>query len=353
MTATTMRAARFDTVKRELTVADVPVPVPGPGEVLVKVEACGICLSDIHLIDGTLPVTMPVITPGHEIAGVIDSVGDRVPGWQPGDRVLLAGGRPCGQCASCQRGRQEECLDFRVLGFGVDGGWAQYVIQAFGALTPVPASVPLEQSAVLADAVSTPWAGLTERAQLKAGESVGLWGIGGLGVHAVQIARLIGAAPIIAIDPSAKARQRALNLGADVAVDPTSEDVNARVRELTGGRGLDVAVDLVGANAVVAQAVGCLARRGRCVMVGISMDRIDLGPDLPQAIFGVQSQSLLGHFGYRKEHLDQLVELVDAGRLDLSRSVSGVLPLDDINDGVRRLAEKTDDPIRLIVQPWA
>lgn len=349
----TMRAARFEASTRRLSVEDVPIPRPGPLDVVVKVLACGICLSDIHLIDGTLPFSAPLVTPGHEIAGEIAEVGNLVPGWRPGDRVVVAAGRNCGGCDACRLGRLEDCQQVQVLGFQVDGGWAQYVVQHFTALTPVPTSVPLEQAAVLADAVSTPWAGLTERAQLRAGESIGLWGIGGLGVHAVQIARLLGASPIIAVDPRPAARERALGLGADHALDPTSDDVPARMRQLTGGRGVDVAVDLVGANTVVAQAVASLARRGRCVMVGMSLDPISLGEAMPQVLFGAQSQSLLGHFGYRKQHLDELVALVDAGRLDISASVSGLLPLDDVADGVRRLADKVGDPIRLVVQPWA
>jgi D-arabinose 1-dehydrogenase-like Zn-dependent alcohol dehydrogenase len=349
-TPTTMRAARFDAESGKLTVQDVPVPTPGPTQVLIKVEACGICLSDVHLLEGTLPGPLPVVTPGHEAAGTIAAVGELVPGWKPGDRVVMAGGRNCGTCAACQRGRFEECTAFEIMGFNFDGAWAQYVVQSFAALTSVPDGIPIEQAAILADAVSTPYAGLTDRAALKPGESIGLWGIGGLGVHAVQVARMVGAAPIIAVDPSPAARERALRLGADVALDPSAQDVVAEIMGITGGRGLDVAVDLVGANAVLAQAAASLGRFGRCVMVGLSQDTIELGMGL---FFGLQSQSLLGHLGYSKHHLDQLVELVRYGRLDLSGSVSGLLPLEDVADGVEQLTSKRGDPIRLVVQPWA
>ena len=346
----TMRAARFDAGTRRLAVTDVPVPVPGPSEVLVKVEACGICLSDVHLLDGSLPGPLPVVTPGHEAAGTIAAVGDQVPGWQRGDRVVMAGGRPCGHCRQCVRGRLQECDAFEIMGFGFDGAWAQYVVVPYFGLTAVPDAVPIEQAAVLADAVSTPYAALTERAALRPGEAVGLWGIGGLGVHAVQIARLVGAAPVITFDPLPRARERALALGADHALDPLDGDVVARVRELTDGRMLDVAVDLVGANAVLAQAVSCLARFGRCVMVGLSLEPVQLGPGV---FFGLLSQSLLGHLGYSKRHLDELVDLVHAGRLDVSGSVSDLLPLDDVGAGVERLRRKEGDPVRLVVQPWA
>ena len=348
MTAT-MRAARFDAASRSLTVTDVPVPEPGPNDVLVRVEACGICLSDVHLIDGSLPGPLPAVTPGHEASGTVERVGDEVHGWKPGDRVLLAGGRPCLSCHHCVRGRFEECLAFQIMGFHYDGAWAQYVVVPGAALTSLPADLPFEQAAVLADAVSTPYAALTERAALRSGESVGLWGIGGLGVHAVQIARLVGATPIIAVDPLPDARERALRLGADVALDPSTDDVLARIRELTDGRGLDVAVDLVGANAVLAQATASLGRFGRAVMVGLSVEPLRLGPGV---ILGVMSQSVLGHLGYSKRHLDELVHLVRTGRLDVSGSVSDVLPLEEVVDGVDRLATKRGNPIRLVVQPW-
>jgi threonine dehydrogenase-like Zn-dependent dehydrogenase len=344
-----MRAARFRAASRSLAVEDVPVPTAGPGEVLVRVHACGICLSDVHLLDGTLPTSLPVVTPGHEAAGVVERVGERVPQWEPGARVVVSAGKPCGACARCARGRgADACLRTQIMGFDYDGAWAEYVVVPYGNLTPVPDAIPLEQAAILADAVSTPYAGLVDRGGLRPGEAVGLWGIGGLGVHAVQIARMVGASPIVAVDPLPAARERALAAGADVALDPAAVDVRREVLALTDGAGLDLAVDLVGANAVLAQAAKCLGRHGRVVMIGLSPEPIQLGPGV---IFGVQSHALLGHLGYRKEHLDQLVALVASGRLDVSRSVSDVLPLEEVARGVERLARKEGNPIRLVVRP--
>jgi D-arabinose 1-dehydrogenase-like Zn-dependent alcohol dehydrogenase len=345
-----VRAAVFDSASRRLEVVEVRDPEPGPGEVRVRVQACGICLSDVHLIDGTLEAPLERVTPGHEPAGVIEQVGEGVPEhWAPGTRVLMTAGKPCGECPNCIRGYPpSSCLAPLVMGFAFDGAWAEYVVVPWHALTPVPDHVPIEQAAILADAVSTPYAGLTDRAALRQGESVGLWGIGGLGVHAVMVARMVGAAPIIALDPSKAARQRALDRGADHALDPTSEGVVEQVWELTGGLGLDVAVDLFGANRVLVQADACLGRYGRLVIIGLSNEPISLGPN---AQFGVTSHSLLGHLGYDNSHLDQLIGFVASGRLDVSGSISDVMPLDDVVRGVERLATKEGDPIRLVVAP--
>ena len=344
----TMRAARMRAQTRELVLEDIPVPEPGPDEVRVRVRACGICLSDVHLLDGSLGQTSGTVTLGHEAAGVVDLAGERVPGWLPGEHVVIGAGRPCGACEPCRRGRREGCRSGQILGVHFDGAWAEYVVVPGAALAAVPDHLPFEQAAILADAVATPYAGLVERAGLRPAEAVGLWGIGGLGVHAVQIARMVGAAPIVAVDPSPRARERALALGADHALDPGVDDVEARVREITRGRGLDVACDIVGANEVLRQATACLGVGGRTVMIGLSLDRLDLGPGV---LLGIGRQTVLGHLGYRRDHLEDLVRLLELGRLDVSGSVTEILPLEEVHRGVRRLADKEDDPIRLVLAP--
>ena len=343
-----MLSARFFEPRQDIELREVPVPEPGPLEVLVKVLACGICLSDVHLIDGSIPPVAKPVTPGHESFGVVAKTGELVSGWELGTRVALMGGRTCGRCPNCTSGRMDSCLAPEIMGFHYDGAWAEYIVVPAYTLTKVPEGIRDEEAAILADAVATPYAALAERAALRPGESIGLWGIGGLGTHAVQIARLLGAGLVIAIDPLKSARERALSLGADVALDPTSDDVVGEITGLTRGRKLDVTVDLVGANSVMKQAVASLAVRGRTVMVGLSIDPLQLGPGI---LLGVQSQSILGHLGYQKRHLDDLVKLLAGGRLDLSASISDVMPLEDVNRGVKALAEKQGDPVRLVVRP--
>ena len=166
--ATTMRAQRFYADSKTIAVEDVPIPEPGPGEVLVKVAFCGICHSDLSLINGTFPSQLPVVTQGHEASGTIAKLGPGVIGWSEGDRVVVAAGRPCLECVNCRRGDVSNCLRIRLMAFAYDGAWAEYTVaQAFG-LTRVPDNVTLEHAAILADAVSTPYGAVVRTGKVPA-----------------------------------------------------------------------------------------------------------------------------------------------------------------------------------------
>ena len=343
-----MRAARFVGPGQPIQIQHVDDPVPGRGEVLVRVEACGICASDLHLITGEMPPVAPLpLTMGHEASGLIAAIGDDVPSWRAGDRVSLMGGRTCMRCPRCASGSLEECWNPQIMGFHYDGAWAELVAAPFFTLAAVPDGVSFEHAAIACDAVATPYAALVERAGLRPGEYVGIWGVGGLGTHAVQIARMLGSALVVAVDPLPAARERALGVGADLALDP-AEDVVGPIRAATGGRGLDVAVDVIGRASVTKQALPAMARGGRVVIVGQSFEALEVGPIL---LFSVMGTSLLGHLGYTKAHLEQVLDLIARGRLDLSASVSDRLPLERVNDGVERLASKEGSPVRIVLLP--
>jgi len=152
----TMRAERFYADSKTIAVEDIPMPEPGPGEVLVRVAFCGICHSDLSLINGTFPPPRPVVTRGHEASGTIARLGAGVTGWAEGDRVIVPAGRPCLTCPNCRRGDLPNCLRIQLMAFAYDGAWAEYTVAQTVGLTRVPHNVPLEQAAILADAVSTP-----------------------------------------------------------------------------------------------------------------------------------------------------------------------------------------------------
>lgn len=334
-----MLAGRLHLTERALRMESVPVPEPQDGQVRVRVEAAGVCLSDVHLIDGTLtPLYLPgdSVTLGHEVAGVVDAFGDDVEGWQPGQRVLLQAG---------ERDRRGTVL---TRGVDYDGGWAEYAVAREDTVVPIPDDLPFEQACIIPDAVSTPWAAVTDTGRTRPGEAVAVWGVGGLGAHAVQLLRLVGAAPVIAVEPLAAARDRAAALGADAVLDPADAAFRETVLELTGGRGLDVAFDFAGVTAVREQALTVLGRRGRLVLAGIANKPVTIASDSPFTYF---QQAVLGHYGSEPEHVEQLVSLARQRRLDLSASISDVLPLADAEEAVRRVHTKQGDPIRLILRP--
>ena len=347
-TSRTMRAERFYADTKSVVLEDVPIPEPGPGEVLVKVAFCGICHSDVSLINGTFPAQRPVVTQGHEASGTIARLGPGVTGWSEGDRVVVAAGRPCGDCPNCRRGDFGNCLRTQLMAFAYDGAWAEYTVALAAGLTRVPDNVPLEQAAILADAVSTPYGAVVRTGKVGIGESVGVWGVGGIGTHIVQLARLVGAAPIIAVDINPQVRERSLELGADHAFDSRDPELGDRIGEVTGGRGLDVAFDAVGLKVTFEQALDCLTVGGRLVAVGMSAEAPTVGPT---SMFGLTQKQVLGHLGYQNVDIETLARLVSLGRLDLSRSISRIIPLEDIREGIEALERGEGNPIRILVQP--
>lgn len=345
----TMRAARLhalptDDAGPDVRVEDVPVPRPGPGEVLVEVLACGICASDLHVVVGaTPPGTLP-ITLGHEAAGDVAAVGEGVEGWMPGDRVLLLPGWVCGTCAYCTIGRENLCPRTRVSGVDVDGSQAGYAVADARAITPVPRSVPVEQAAIIADAVATPYHAI-KRAGVSDGVSVAVVGLGGLGMHALQLARLAGATTVIGVDVDPVNLERALEWGADHVVDASDGRPARAVRELTDG-GVDRALEFVGRPDTVEQTTKMLAPGGRAVVVGLHPGPLT---GLPESLLVSRELEVVGSFGATMQDVNELVDLLDAGRLDLTRSVTHTYDLEEFPAALAQLAERRDHPIRIVL----
>nr|WP_242423814.1 zinc-binding dehydrogenase [Frankia sp. EI5c] len=334
-----MRAARLHIPSRTLTIEDVPRPVPGPWQVLVKVAAAGVCMSDVHLIDGTLGrprhLLDDTVTIGHEVAGTIVELGPEVSDWREGQRVVLQAGE----------NRDGETY---TRGVDYDGGWAEYTVAAMDSVFALPDSIPFEQAAIIPDAVSTPWGAIVHTGEVRPAEAAGVWGVGGLGAHAVQVLRAVGAYPIVAVDPVPAARERALALGADLALDPRDRTIKDQVLFLTRGAGLNAAFDFAGSSSVYDQALSVLGPEGRLVIVGLSGRPLTIRDS---TTFSYMKHRIIGHFGSTAEVVPQLVDLVENGRLDFSRSITDVLPLAKASVAVQRMHTKEGNPLRLILQP--
>ncbi len=334
----TMKAGQINFGTNEFAVREVPVPDPGPGEVRIKVGAAGVCLSDVHLISGLvkpLRDAAALRTLGHEVAGTVDALGSHVDEWKEGDRVTLQAviAKPWG-------------VD--TMGVDYDGGWAEYVVVPQQVLVAIPDTLPFDQACIIPDAVSTPWAAISHTANTQAGDAAAVWGVGGLGIHAIQLLKMIGAAPVIAVDPLPAARQNALDRGADAALDPTDPDFHDELYAVNFGRGVDVAFNFAGFPGVDEQILPLLNPGGRLTITGLSGQPITVSDSVSLI---AHQHKILGHYGYLPPHVEQLVRLVEWNRLDLSTSISAHLPLEQAAEAVRQLEHKDGDPIRLVLVP--
>lgn len=333
----TMLAARLDTPGKKMELKTVPIPEPKTGQVRVKVKAAGVCLSDVHLIDGSVvgPYQLPEVTLGHEIAGVVDKLGEGVVSRKVGERVLV---NPI----------EFHGPELHTIGVDYDGGWAEYVVVREESAIDIGPDMPFEQAAIIPDAVSTPWASISSAGRVRAGETVGVWGVGGLGYHGVKLLRMVGAAPIVAIDPLESARERALKAGADFAFDPTDSAFAAKLKDALNGRGLDAAFDFAGYTPVRQQAFDALDRLGRLVLVGITGDPLTIASS---ADFSIFQKSVVGHYGSEPHHLHEIVKLTRLGRLDFADSISKTYPLSEAPAAVEQLEKKIGNPVRIVLQP--
>jgi propanol-preferring alcohol dehydrogenase len=227
-----------------------------------------------------------------------------------------------------------------------DGAFADYLLIPARNLVSIPDSVSFAQAAVMTDAVATPFHAVTKRGHVRPGETVAVFGCGGLGMNAIQAARLAGAARVIAVDVSDFALERTLKVGADIAVNARSEKTYKEVVAANGGRGVDAAFEFVGVNAAIDQAVRSVRRGGRVVTVGIGPERINISPPF---FFVYNDLTLIGSFGSDIADLETLMWLADAGKLNVTESISSVIGLPDINQGISDLDRKVGNPVRIVV----
>ena len=342
-----MKAARLYKPGEPLKIEQVPIPEVGADEVLVEMKACGICATDVHTaVHGMVPVSFSPIILGHEPSGIIVEVGSFVKGWKAGDRVISFGAATCGSCSYCRQGKDSLCLSSQIMGIHRDGAFAEYFKIPASSLTVLPEGIPFDQGAVLADAVATPFHALTKKGDLKAGETVAVFGCGGLGLHAVQLAKVCGASKVIAVDVSDAVLDRAKRAGADETINGAEEKPAKRIKELTGGEGVDLSLEFVGLNETIDQAIKSLKRGGRTVVAGIGKQKIEV---VPPFIFVWSEYQLMGSFGSDLTDIQKLVRLLTAKKLDLSQSITANIPLDEVNQGIHDLKKKVGNPVRIVV----
>ncbi|MBM7505907.1 alcohol dehydrogenase catalytic domain-containing protein [Agromyces aurantiacus] len=261
-----MRAAVVTAFDQPVALEDRAVPEPGPGQVLVRLEACGLCHTDIHAMRGDWPVKpgLPFV-PGHEGVGIVEKLGDGVTSRSVGERVAMPWlGHACGECRFCVSGRENLCEQQQNTGYSIDGGYAEYLVADAKFASPVPEGISALDAAPLTCAGVTTYAAV-KNAHVVPGERVAVWGVGGLGHLAVQYARLVGA-EVIGVDITQEKLDLARELGADHVVDASAGDPVAAIAELGGA---DVAIVLAVAPQVFDQAFTSLNRGGRMVLVSL------------------------------------------------------------------------------------
>jgi len=343
-----MKAARFYMVGESLKIDLIPIPQLEPGDVLVNVKACGICGSDIHIVyEGVTPTAYSPITLGHEPSGVITALGSEVEGWKVGDRVTLNPFITCGKCINCLSGNSQICISRKVIGIHKEGGLAEFLKIPAKNLVCLPENVPFEQGGIAVDAVATPFHAITKRGVLQVGEKVAVFGCGGLGIHGIQIAKVCGASLVIAVDAIDSALERAKKVGADEVINPRKESPVQKIKDLTGRMGVDLALEFIGVRETIEQAIGCIRVGGRVVVVGLGPENISL---LPPTMFVRSELSLFGSYGSTTSEIQNVVDLVASGKLNLSDSITERFFLEEVNKGLDHLHKKIDNPIRIVIE---
>jgi S-(hydroxymethyl)glutathione dehydrogenase / alcohol dehydrogenase len=340
-----VRAALLTEVGGPMPVVDLELPEPGPGQVRVRVAATGVCHSDLSLARGTLRQPLPAVL-GHETAGTVVALGEGVTDRAVGDRVVLCWAPPCGSCWPCEQGETwlcERSSDAAAAPYataaGADvypglstAGFAEETVVSARALVPVPDSVPLEHAALVGCAVMTGVGAVTSSARVRAGQSVLVVGLGGVGLSVLQGARLVGAGPVIAVDRSPERLDLARRHGATEVLE-AGDDLAKRVRALTGGRGADHAFDCAGAAETIRASWSSTRRGGTTTVVGIG------GKDQQVAFSALElfhfARTLTGCVYGSTDPLQGMPVLLEhaaAGRLDLGALVTGTVGLDGVGD---------------------
>ncbi|MGD2102324.1 MAG: Zn-dependent alcohol dehydrogenase [Acidimicrobiia bacterium] len=345
-----MRAAVLHAVNEPLTVEDVEVADPGPFEVVVRVAAAGLCHSDVRFMEGSYPVPVPAVL-GHESAGVVEAVGDSVTHVVPGDHVITFLSVFCGTCDFCVTGRTHQCANREATQrrpgepprLSIDGeplhqflnlaSFAEAMLVHENAVVKVTDEMPLDKAALLGCGVATGLGAVFNTAGVRPGETVAVLGCGGVGLSAVQGARIAGAGTILAVDRIDDKLELARRLGATHTVNAGSADVVETARELTGGDGLDYAFEAIGSAATAATAFEMIRNGGSAVVIGL----IPVGQivSIPGHELFFEKRLMGSNMGSNRFRVDvpRYVQMYRDGNLNIDDMITNRMPLEDINNG--------------------
>jgi 2-desacetyl-2-hydroxyethyl bacteriochlorophyllide A dehydrogenase len=325
----------------------VALPQPGPNEVRVKVMAAGVCHSDVHYRAGRSAVHPLPLTLGHEVAGILDAIGGEVTPFSRGDRVCVHYLATCGGCPFCREGNEQFCSSVAMMGKHRDGGFAEYVVMPARSVLLLPDEIEFAHGAILMCSAATSLHAL-RKARLRPGQSVAVFGVGGLGASAIQLARALGAGEIFAVDIQAAKLDLARSFGV-TPVNARECDSVQQIMRLTAGRGVDVSLELIGLPGTMQQAVRCLGVHGRAALAGIMEQSFEV---FPYAELINKEAEIIGVSDHLAKELPELLEFVRQKRLDLSSIVTRRLPLeaDAVNQALNHL-EQFGDEIRTVIEP--
>lgn len=342
-----MKAVRLTEIGQPLENQEIPLPEIGVNDVLLKVKAAGICHSDEHYRTGLSDVGSLPQTLGHEIAGIVEEVGKHVTGLKVDDRVCVHYLLTCGECYYCRSGREQFCTQGQMIGKHSDGGYAEYIKVPARNAVQLPEPIPYEQAAVLMCSSSTSYHALI-KSRLTPGETVAVFGVGGLGMSAVQLAHTFGAKEVYAVDIRDAKLKQAQGYGA-IGVNAANNDPVEKLNELTNGKGVDVALELIGLPITMEQAVQSLGVFGRAVIAGITDKSFPVKPY--KELVGKETE-IIGSSDHTLNELITLIEFVQRGKLDLSQVVTNCVPLEagPINEHLKNLAS-FGDPVRAVITP--
>lgn len=343
-----MKAIRMVKVGVPLQLQEIQEPAMGEKDVLVRVKACGICHSDVHYRAGRSSVGPLPITLGHEVAGVVEKVGRQVNQLKEGDRVCLHYMLTCNNCSYCNQGREQFCTSGRMIGKSANGGYAENIVVPAQNAIRIPAEISFEHAAILMCSTATAFHAL-RKSRLVPGESVAVFGLGGLGMSAVQLAKVFGAFDIYGVDIN-ESKLTLSKMYNTISIDASKHDPVSEIRQMTGGKGVDVAIEFIGLPLTMQQAIQSLAIFGRAVLVGISEKPFEI--DSYRELLWREAE-VIGCDDHLLQEIPMLIETIRRGMLDLSNLVTCTIPLDAdaINTSLDELDKFSGSAVRTVITP--